>query len=90
MYDMSCLQDLHHKSWWTVTGLLPDFSSIFWSITDTSKVSTISTSLIKKRKKSGEENGAAGDADSEPTSAKKPLLEAAAAESTKDSAASKQ
>jgi len=57
---------------------------------DTSKVSTISTSLIKKRKKSGEENGAAGDAESEPTSAKKPLLEAAAAESTKDSAASKQ
>merc|ERR1719295_619717 len=57
---------------------------------DTSKVSTISTSLIKKRKKSGEENGAAGDAESEPTSAKKPLDEAAAAESTKDSAASKQ
>jgi len=57
---------------------------------DTSKVSTISTSLIKKRKKSGEENGAAGDAESEPTSAKKPNLEAAAAESTKDSAASKQ
>jgi len=57
---------------------------------DTSKVSTISTSLIKKRKKSGEENGATGDAESEPTSAKKPLLEAAAAESTKDSAASKQ
>jgi len=55
---------------------------------DTSKVSTISTSLIKKRKKSGEENGAAGDAESEP--AKKPHLEAAAAESTKDSAASKQ